>query len=40
MRTFKVMGTYMMATGLMVGEAVLGTIVALWIVVPNLGEIF
>lgn len=40
MKTFKVMGTYMMATGLMVGEAVLGTIVALWIVVPNLGEIF
>jgi uncharacterized oligopeptide transporter (OPT) family protein len=40
MKTFKVMGTYMMATGLMVGEAVLGTIVALWIVVPNLGDIF
>ncbi|MBN1390142.1 MAG: OPT/YSL family transporter [Candidatus Thermoplasmatota archaeon] len=40
MKTFKIMGTYMMATGLMVGEAVLGTIVALWIVVPNLGEVF
>jgi uncharacterized oligopeptide transporter (OPT) family protein len=40
MKTFKLMGTYMMATGLMVGEAVLGTIVALWIVVPNLGEVF
>jgi len=26
----------MMATGLMVGEAVLGTIVALWIVIPSL----
>ncbi|MFW3145624.1 MAG: OPT/YSL family transporter [Thermoplasmatota archaeon] len=40
MKTFKIMGTYMMATGLMVGEAVLGTFVALWIVVPGLGEIF
>jgi len=40
MKTFKIMGSYMMATGLMVGEAVLGTIVALWIVVPNLGEVF
>ncbi len=36
MKTFKIMGTYMMATGLMVGEAVLGTIVALWIVIPSL----
>jgi uncharacterized oligopeptide transporter (OPT) family protein len=36
MKTFKVMGSYMMATGLMVGEAVLGTIVALWIVIPSL----
>jgi uncharacterized oligopeptide transporter (OPT) family protein len=36
MKTFKVMGTYMMATGLMVGEAVLGTVVALWIVIPSL----
>jgi len=40
MKTFKIMGSYMMATGLMVGEAVLGTIVALWIVVPSLGDIF
>jgi uncharacterized oligopeptide transporter (OPT) family protein len=40
MKTFKIMGSYMMATGLMVGEAILGTIVALWIVVPNLGEVF
>ncbi len=36
MKTFKIMGTYMMATGLMVGEAVLGTLVALWIVLPSL----
>lgn len=36
MKTFKIMGTYMMATGLMVGEAVLGTVVALWIVIPSL----
>ncbi len=37
-RTMKLMGTYMMATGLMVGEAVIGTIVALVIVVPSLGK--
>ena len=36
MKTFKLLGTYMMATGLMVGEAVMGTIVALWLVVPLL----
>jgi len=35
-KTFKIMGTYMMATGLMVGEAILGTFVALWIVLPSL----
>jgi uncharacterized oligopeptide transporter (OPT) family protein len=37
-KTMKLMGTYMMATGLMVGEAVIGTIVALVIVVPSLLE--
>ncbi len=36
MKTIKLLGTYMMATGLMVGEAVMGTIVALWLVVPLL----
>ena len=36
MKTVKLLGTYMMATGLMVGEAVMGTIVALWLVVPLL----
>ena len=32
MKTIKLLGTYMMATGLMVGEAVMGTIVALWFI--------
>lgn len=39
-KTMKILGTYMMATGMIVGEAVLGTFVALWIVIPLIGEIF
>jgi uncharacterized oligopeptide transporter (OPT) family protein len=35
-RTLKLMETYMIATGLMVGEALMGTIVALYLVVPIL----
>ena len=33
-KTLKLLQTYMMATGLIVGEAVMGTIVALWLVIP------
>jgi uncharacterized oligopeptide transporter (OPT) family protein len=35
-RTLKLMETYMIATGLMVGEALMGTVVALWLVIPLL----
>jgi uncharacterized oligopeptide transporter (OPT) family protein len=35
-RTLKLMETYMIATGLMVGEALMGTVVALYLVVPLL----
>jgi len=35
-RTLKLMETYMIATGLMVGEALMGTIVALYLVIPLL----
>jgi uncharacterized oligopeptide transporter (OPT) family protein len=40
MKTMKIMGTYMMATGMIVGEAVLGTFVALWLVIPMFGSFF
>lgn len=40
MKTMKIMGTYMMATGMIVGEAVLGTVVAIWLVLPLLGAMF
>jgi len=33
-KTMKLLGTYMMATGLIVGEAIMGTIIAIWLVVP------
>jgi putative OPT family oligopeptide transporter len=33
-KTLRLLRTYMMATGLIVGEAVMGTIVALWLVIP------
>jgi len=33
-KTIKILGTYMMATGLMVGEALMGTLVAVYLVLP------
>ena len=35
-KTFKTLETYMMATGFIVGEALMGTIVALYLVIPLL----
>jgi len=35
-KTMKILGTYMMATGMIVGEAILGTFVAIWLVLPLL----
>ncbi len=35
-KTLALLDTYMMATGLMVGEALMGTIVAIWLVLPLL----
>jgi uncharacterized oligopeptide transporter (OPT) family protein len=39
-RTLKLVGSFMMATGMIVGEAIVGTIVALWLVIPLLGTVF
>ena len=33
-RTLKLLETYLMATGLIVGEAIMGTIVAIYLVIP------
>jgi uncharacterized oligopeptide transporter (OPT) family protein len=33
-KTLKLIQTYMMATGLIIGEAIMGTIIALYLVIP------
>ena len=36
-RTLKLLNTYMIATGLIVGEALMGTVLAIYYVLPLLG---
>ena len=38
-RTLRVLNTYMIATGLIVGEAVMGTLLAIYYVMPLLGGV-
>ena len=38
-KSIKLLESYLMATGLIVGEAIIGTIIAIYIVIPNLPEL-